>query len=111
VRSVRDVLDALGVAGLVVECAAEDREGGFVPGRPLEDITVSSLLRAVRGERRSGGGPGEPAQLARQEAAVEGVLDALERAASAVGDRRSLADLLDEAAGEAPSTAAGLEDA
>jgi membrane protein len=96
VRTVREMLDALEEAGIVVRITGEDRESAYVPARPVDRISVSNVLHAMRGERRGVGA------VARRDAlpasafdeAVGSVLDALDAARAGVGDPRSLADLL-----------------
>lgn len=46
-RLVRQILQALGAARLVAETAGTD--GGFLPARPMENITCHDVLEALRG--------------------------------------------------------------
>lgn len=98
VRIVRDLTEALVEEGLIVECAVEDREAGYVPARPIEDISVSDVLRAVRGDRVRAAGEAETVRIETGDLAVAEVLEALEEAGSGVADRQSLADLVARAA-------------
>ncbi|MDG2049531.1 MAG: YhjD/YihY/BrkB family envelope integrity protein [Myxococcota bacterium] len=100
VRSVRNTLDALEESGLVVKCARGDEEEGYLPGRPVADISVDDVLRAVRGPRlvahegadqfRAG------AEWGALESVIESVIGDLDRAvAGGVGELR-LGELVHE---------------
>lgn len=97
VRGVRKLLESVSEAGILVHLGEENREGGYVPARPLADISVASVLYAIRGSRRPledsrlEDGPVRVAQVA-----VDQVLGALEKAAYDVGEDLSLADVLRE---------------
>ena len=89
VRSVRDLLQHLEVAGIVSECAGVGREGGFQLGQPADTVTVRDVLVAVRGERENLATGEDPASQA-----VQDLLEKLEESVAAVAAKRSLADLL-----------------
>jgi len=104
VRAIRDMLESLEGAGIIVQCAGEDLEEAYVPGRPIHDITVSDVLKAARGDRRVRAAPallesaeapeGRAASAGTIDAAVARVLGDLDRALGSVGDAHTLADLL-----------------
>ena len=96
VRAIRETLAGLERAGIVVKCALGDEEESYLPGRPVAEISVSDVLRAVRGPRLGGAGPTRTVDddSAQADAVVERVLDDLDRATSRGGGAQSLADLL-----------------
>jgi DNA-binding IscR family transcriptional regulator len=85
VRVVRELLDALAAAGLLVELAgeAEGREGRMQLAAPAESISAADVLAALRGARRNRA----PA------ASVERLLGELEDAGERVARAHSLATL------------------
>jgi membrane protein len=98
VRTLRDLLDRLEGAGLIVRVAtADEREPGSQPARPLDVIHVEDVLGAVRGVREARGRA--PAASSRRIA--DEVLDQLEDALAQAGLRRTLAELLDAEEGSA----------
>lgn len=113
VRTVREMLDALEESGIVVRITGEDRDSAYVPARPLERITVSDVLRALRGDRRGveADAPHSAMPVTALDEAVASVLDALDVARAGVGDGRSLADVLvsieASEAGDGPSEVSG----
>jgi membrane protein len=107
VRSTRDVLEALEADQLIVQCGDEERDVAYVPARPLEHVTVSDVLRAIRGERRPVGPASELEEGRAEDAVVARVLDDLALAAGAVGDRRTLADLVTATAEEIETSEEG----
>lgn len=52
VRTLRALLDELESAALIVACAGKDPDDGFLPSRPLSDISVADILRGLRGSTR-----------------------------------------------------------
>jgi len=110
VRIIRELLQCLEDAELVVACESEVRGGGYVPSRPIADVSVSAVLRAMRGVRTSllpawaqpvGVEPGAneestevDSEAQRVEAALAKVLGDLDRAQAGVGDDCSLSDIL-----------------
>ena len=96
VRAIRETLAGLERAGIVVKCALDDEEESYLPGRPVAEISVSDVLRAVRGPRLGGAGPERTVDddAAQADPVVERVLDDLDRATSRGGGAQSLADLL-----------------
>ncbi len=52
VRLVNEVLGSMAGAGLLREAASADpQDPGYVPGRPLDRVTVEDVIRAIREER------------------------------------------------------------
>lgn len=96
VRTVRQMLEALEESGLVVRCTGDDRETAYVPARPLDRISVSNVLDALRGDRResASGVARSHEQVTPFDTAVDAVLDELDSARARVADDRNLADLL-----------------
>ena len=88
VRSVRDVLADLERVGVVAARSVGEKEGGYQLGRPAERISVTSVVRALRGVREAAVGSPDVS------AAAAGVLDELEAGAAKGVGSRSLADLL-----------------
>ncbi len=98
VRTVRELLEALEVERVIALCAVDDREGGYLPARPLGDISAEDVLKAIRGSRRSprrsaasGPAAGETQQ------SVDQVLGELDRVVAGVAGERSLADMVVQA--------------
>lgn len=100
VRIVRDLLECLAQAGVLVQLAGleADREAGYHPARPLERIHVADVLGALRGSRETSRtrAPRSPARRAALD-----VLDELDRAQAKAGLDRSLRDLLEAETGSA----------
>jgi membrane protein len=92
VRTVRDLLQLLEVAGIVSACAGEHPEGTFQLGSPAEEIAIAEVLAGLRGQRQ---GP-SPADADPASQAVRAVLGDLEASVAAVAQCRSLADVLRE---------------
>ncbi len=88
VRTVRDVLVDLEHAGVVAVRGGAEKEAGYQLGRPAERISVTAVVRALRGVRET------PAGAPDVSAVAAGVLDELEASAEKGGAGRSLADLL-----------------
>jgi len=51
VRTVRDVLHYLEVAGIVAQKGGQDRDDDFQLGRPAEGILLTDVIRSLRGDR------------------------------------------------------------
>ncbi len=96
VRTVRQILEALEERGLVVRGAGEDRDTPYLPARPVDRITISEVLTALRGDRRAVAlnGAEEVAPNSSFDTAVAAVLDELDSARASVGDVRTLSDIL-----------------
>jgi len=96
VRTAREMLNGLVDSGIVVRITGEDRGSAYVPARPLDRITVSDVLQALRGHRRGSDEGASPtvASATAIDEAVGAVLDALDVARASVGDSRTLDDLL-----------------
>ncbi|BDG08952.1 YhjD/YihY/BrkB family envelope integrity protein [Anaeromyxobacter paludicola] len=82
---VREALGALRQAGLLVEAAG----GGFVPGRPLDRITLAEVRRAISGPAPQA----DPGSVRLGQALLES-----ERASAAALGAVTIAELCDEAA-------------
>ncbi|HZZ85757.1 MAG TPA: YhjD/YihY/BrkB family envelope integrity protein [Anaeromyxobacteraceae bacterium] len=80
---VREALTALRQAGLVLEAAG----GGYVPGRPLEGITLADVRRATSGP---------PPEVAPGSARLGRAMAEAERAAAAALGSVTLADVCDD---------------
>jgi membrane protein len=87
-EQVRDVLGVLRVKQLVAELAG----GGIVPARPLEQITLADVRRAISGAVPPASGTGS-------EALVSGILTTAEGAAAESLADWSYAELCDRVAG------------
>jgi membrane protein len=97
VRSVRELLESYVWAGMLVVCGLEGREGGYVPARPLADISVADVMQSLRGERHGSAPPvvaSDSVQAA--QVAVDRVLTDLDRSIYALTADCTLADLLGE---------------
>jgi len=96
VRTVREMLEALEVSGIIVRCTSDDGDTAYLPARPLDLITVSNVLDALRGGRRASvsGVITRHGQISPFDTAVGAVLDELDAARAGLADVRSLADLL-----------------
>jgi membrane protein len=90
VRTVRDLLDRLCDADLLAPRADDDRDRGFLLGRPAEQIQLGDVLAALRGERSSLGGDAEV------NSTVEGLLAELQEGAAKGPAGLSLAEILQE---------------
>jgi membrane protein len=89
VRLVRRLCDALDGGELIVPVRSGDsKDPGYVPARPLRDITVAAVLGAVRGEDR-GSGP----RSVQRSSAVQETLREMQGAWHGVADETSLARL------------------
>jgi membrane protein len=97
-RTVREVLRALEQAGIVAPCGGE-AAGAFQMARPAEQVRVSDVLAALRGN------PAVQLGVAELSRTVNGILAEVERAGGAVAESRTLRDLLSAAPAEARSTA------
>jgi membrane protein len=94
VRLIRRLVDRLEQADLVRGVLLrDDKEMGYVPARPVRDLTVGEVLRAVRGEVERGSGSQSVAET----------LDRLEGVWSELADQTSLEIL----AGAAEGTTSG----
>lgn len=51
VRVVREMLDQLAEAGLIVQGGQTDRDPGFLPSCPLADTSVADVIATIRGQR------------------------------------------------------------
>lgn len=91
VRTVRSVTAALLEAGIVATRVRGDVEDALQLGRPADAITVSEVIEALRGRRRTHG-ERPAADL------VEHVLGDMDTAAREAAGSRTLADLLQELA-------------
>ena len=95
VRTVRELLETFERARIVSLCGGDEREGGYLPARPLADISTADVLGAVRGVRRvSRRGATHGAESAATQNSVEHVLGDLDRALFGVAKERSLADIV-----------------
>jgi membrane protein len=89
VRLVRRQIAELEEAGLLrTVLPLEDRDSGYVPSAPIEDLTVGAVLRAVRGNWG-----GEASHSAHLSPEVADTLGRLNAAWSAIADETSLAVL------------------
>ena len=86
-RAVREVLSALEEAKIVTGCGG-DNEGCFQMARPAEQIRVSDVLLALRGNASYPLGVPEVSRI------VNGVIADVERAGGAVAEARNLRDLM-----------------
>jgi len=101
VRLVRRLVDELEQAGLVRGVLLrDDKERGYVPARPVRELTVGDVLRAVRGEIDLGQGG-----TAVRSEPVADLLGRLRSAWSQVADQTSLETL--SSAEEEETTSAG----
>jgi membrane protein len=89
-RTVRDVLRALAEANIVAPCGGEFA-GSFQMARPIEQVRVSDVLLALRGNATV------PLGLADLSRTVNGMISDVERAAGAVAEARNLRDLIGDA--------------
>ncbi len=89
-RTVREVLRALEEANIVTPCGGENA-GCFQMARPSEQVRVSDVLTALRGNSTY------PLGVAEMSRIVNGVIADVERAASAVAEARNLRDLIGDA--------------
>jgi membrane protein len=88
VRTVRDVLSHLQAAGILSPTGAEDREGAYQPGRPMDSIGVIDVLSALRGDR-------EPCDEGHDlNAVVEETLSRMRAGEAKAVEKRTLGDLL-----------------
>ncbi len=95
IRSVREHLAILEAADLIVVSASESKEGGYLPARPPDQLTVAEVLAAVRGARKSVDARRmESRSGASTHRAVEGVLRELEDALDPITTTLTLADVL-----------------
>jgi membrane protein len=92
VRAVRELLAVFDEGGILVACGQGDREVGYLPARPVHDITVSDVMRALRGGRR------QDDAVAPAGDAVRRVLTAMEAAALHLGEDRMIQDLVESQA-------------
>lgn len=88
VRTVRDVADRLSEAGVLAYRAGDANEETLTLGQPAEQIAVTDVLHALRGEREPSGGDPLAARV------VEAVLSELAESAAKGAGGRTLADLL-----------------
>ncbi|MAJ60460.1 MAG: hypothetical protein CBC48_10905 [bacterium TMED88] len=100
VRAVRNTLGALEEAGVVVKCTVREDEEGYLPGRPVADISVDDVLRAVRGPRlislgRSEGFKARPEWLG-VDSVIDQVTEQLDRAVSGGPGQVRLSELVRE---------------
>ncbi len=86
-RTVRDVLRSLEQAEIVASCGGEFA-GCFQMARPAEQVRVSDVLLALRGNSNV------PLGVADLSRTVNGVIAEVERAGGAVAEARNLRDLL-----------------
>ncbi|MDJ0851869.1 MAG: YhjD/YihY/BrkB family envelope integrity protein [Myxococcota bacterium] len=89
VRTVRDVLGALGQARIVASVDDPREHEGFLLGRPAEGILVTDVLRALRGGREPVAGDAEITK------AAEAVLAELQEGEAKAAAGRSLAEVLE----------------
>jgi len=95
VRLIRRIVDQFNEASLVRGVSGEDeKERAYVPARPVQDLTVGEILRAVRGEAEF-----ESKAVAVRTQPVAEILDRLEGAWGEVADQTSLEVLAQEATG------------
>ncbi|MAI79505.1 MAG: hypothetical protein CL917_11230 [Deltaproteobacteria bacterium] len=100
VRGVREILDELKEAGLVLPSAGMEREPGFVPSAPLSDTTVADILSALRGQRHwveantAQTDPDSP--VAASEAPIDEIFKELDQALVQIAGERSLSDILED---------------
>jgi membrane protein len=89
VRLVRQLVDAFENADLVRSVLSrDDEEIAYVPARPIRELTVGEVLRAVRGELEP-----EPARSQARSPLVEATMGRLKGAWSDVADQTSLETL------------------
>jgi DNA-binding IscR family transcriptional regulator len=82
---------------MLVVCGLEGREGGYVPARPLADISVADVMQSLRGERHSSAPPAVASDSVQAaQVAVDRVLTDLDRSIYALAADCTLADLLGE---------------
>jgi len=93
VRTVRDVMQQLEQAGIVIPLAPDRADDAYQLGRPAEDVALAEVLLALRGTRD------DSACDRAVGAAVEGVFAELDRSIEASVGRKTLADLLGEIPG------------
>ena len=90
VRTVRDVLGALGQARIVAAVDDSRQPEGFLLGRPAERILVTDVLRALRGGREPVAGD------AQVTTAAEEILAELQESEAKAAGGRSLAEVLEQ---------------
>jgi membrane protein len=96
VRCVRELIEQLEHASLITIGGQDEREAGYLPARPVRDISVTDVMRALRGGRRSGvKGEGETLVAPSGEASVDRELAQIDQAVAQLGNADSLADLVD----------------
>lgn len=88
VRTVRDVLSHLQEAGLLSPTGAQDREGAYQLGRPIDSIPVITVLAALRGDREPFDGDHDLG------AVVEKTLEEMKEGEANAVQSRTLGDLL-----------------
>jgi len=93
VRALREVLDELDAAELVVASGLGEREPAYLPARPLQDTSVADILQAIRQSRSPGGEAGNSDEAAQ----LEPVFEELESAVARIAGAHSLLDLVDRA--------------
>jgi membrane protein len=96
VRCVRELIEHLEDAGLIRIAGDEEREAGYLPACPVRDISVTDVMLALRGGRRSDAFDiAETGAVPVAAAAVDRILEQLDRTVSELGDVHSLADLIE----------------
>jgi len=97
VRMVREILVAFEQAGLIAPSGQDDRDPGYLPAQPLDDIKLLDLLVAMRGRRIVDvDSVAVSAQTVAVDRAVDELLDQLDGVVAEFSTRRSLADILPE---------------
>jgi membrane protein len=95
VRCVRELIEQLEQAGLITIAGLDERVAGYLPARPLRDISVTDVMRALRGGRRAGAEVlGGMLVASSGEEAVDHMLAQIDHRIAELGDAHSLADLI-----------------
>jgi DNA-binding IscR family transcriptional regulator len=94
---VREILVAFEHAGLIAPSGQDDRDPGYLPAQPLDDIKLLDLLVAMRGRRIvDADSVAQSEQTVAVDRAVDELLDQLDGVVAEFSTRRSLADILPE---------------
>ena len=97
VRALREILDELEEAGVVVASGLGEREPAYLPSRPLSDTTVADILHVIRRSRSepaaSAPDDGEPTEADAWEAAVGTIFLELDDAVIEIAGPHTLAEL------------------
>ncbi|MDG2335092.1 MAG: YhjD/YihY/BrkB family envelope integrity protein [Myxococcota bacterium] len=98
VRTLRELLDELEQAGIVIAAGLGERAPAYLPARPLKDTSVADILGAIRRSRAALNSP-EPAQKGTQpsgDTRLEPIFEEMDSALARIAGSHSLLDLIDD---------------